>query len=127
MPNEAILEFMRRLLAGTKNGSVKWEKTAQKSERFKAKSGSGSIILYEELVEEDTWATVLEIRDQNAQVLETVATDPLRPGAWRNWEETLHSLHEEARLSALGTAKTLETLADEWKLPPDPESDDIPF
>jgi hypothetical protein len=127
MPNEAIVEFMRRLLAGTRNGAVTWEKVAQRVDRFTAKSGSGAVVTYEDQVDEDTWATVLEIRDSNSQVLETVATDPLRPGAWRDWEETLHSVHEEARLSALGTAKTLETLAAEWKLPPDPNSDDIPF
>lgn len=121
MANEAIVEFARRLLRATEEGSLKWELVDSPEGPYIAKAGAGSV-----LVAGGPTATQLVVRNQSDQTIETLEAEPSRPGAWREWEETLHQLWDEARLSALGTTEVIKELADEWNLPPDP-GDDIPF
>jgi hypothetical protein len=127
MANEAVTEFVRRLLRATREGTLNWE--LQGSSEFTAKAGKGSVV-----VGGDATATAFDVRNAAGQVIERLQADPERPGAWRPWEEDLHALWEEARLSAMGTTEVIKDLAEEWKLPPDPNSefqpsseDDIPF
>lgn len=127
MANEAIEEFVRRLLRATEQGTLKWD--LQGTTDFIAKAGKGSV-----RIGGGPQATVLEVRNVMDQTLETLEADPERPGAWLPWEETLHRLWEEARLSAFGTTEIIKELSAEWELPPDPHApkpppaeDDIPF
>jgi hypothetical protein len=126
MANEAVEEFVRRLLKATQQGSLKWELESPMD--FAAKAGSGSVF-----IGAGESATVFRVRNASGEVVETLQTEPDRPGAWRPWEENLHDLWEEARLSAMGTTEVIKDLAKEWNLPPDPAAfqppseDDIPF
>lgn len=121
MANETIERFARRLLRATVEGDLEWSRVRQSDARFTAKAGSGSVVIQEN----DNTSTELLIRDSNQKVIETLTDEPDRPGAWRPWEETLHELFKQARLSGMGTTELLGKLADEWDLPPDPE--EIPF
>src|SRR5262245_13443710 len=106
MPNDAVIAFVRRLLRATQEGTLKWESDTPGGP-FMAKSGSGSV-----LVGGGDVATVFTVRDSKEQVIETLATEPQRPGAWLPWEEALQALWGEARLSALGTTEVIKDLSE---------------
>jgi hypothetical protein len=122
MAVDAVAQFARRLLQATKTERLKWDLVESSDGPFIAKAGKGSV-----LVGGGPSATILTVRNAEDEEIETLQADPERPGAWRPWEETLHELWQEARLSALGTTEVIKDLAEEWNLPPDPDDDDIPF
>jgi hypothetical protein len=123
-----IESFARRLLVASKNGEIVWERSERDPDTFMAGAGSGSVRLSTHEIGEDVgvFANRLELLDADGKVVDTMETDPTRAGPWRDWEVTLNSLYDAARLIGSGTSKVIKGLADEWGLPPDPE-DSIPF
>jgi hypothetical protein len=119
--------FARRVLRATKNGQISWATSETDSRAFVASAGAGSVRITGVQVDEDTWAIRLEILDSSGRVTNTRDTDPLRSGPWLDWETTLNDLYDAAHFAGSGTSEVLQALNDEWKLPPDPEDEDIPF
>jgi hypothetical protein len=120
-----IYSFARRLLAASQKGIIEWKRTERDPSAFIASADAGAVRVSAPQVDEDIHATRLELLDADGSVADSLETEPTRAGPWLDWEETLNSLYDTARLSGSGTAKVIEGLAEEWALPPDP--DEIPF
>lgn len=119
--------FARRVLRATRSGKISWSRADDDSQTFIASADSGSIRIYEFGVGSQHDATQLEILNPDGQVTASRVTDPLRPGPWLDWEETLRQLYTAASFAGSGTSKILEDLATQWNLPGDPADEDIPF
>lgn len=125
-----IETFVFELLAGTENGSVKWERTSS-VDLFRAEGESGKIRIYRK--SEEPLVISLTIADTSGRSVGEVETDPYRSGPWQGWERALMDLFDAAKLQAFGTTDVLRGLREEFGLPqinpPEdpPVEDDIPF
>lgn len=120
-----LIPFVRQLLGATNAGRLRWAKDAE-GEGFLAVAQAGSVRIAEDASSADsppvTW---LELLTASGSVIDSLSTEPDRPGAWRDWESDLIRLYEAAELDASGANDLLRALEDEWNLPK--ADDDIPF
>jgi hypothetical protein len=118
-----LIDFATQLLIGTHQGRVRWQ-TTDDPVRFIATGETGAI----RIGPVDLSSPVaLELLDKHGDIIESLSTDPERPGPWRDWETTLMELAQAARLDASGAISVLDGLRQEWKLPQTSADDDIPF
>jgi hypothetical protein len=113
--------FSHQLLAGTRNGSAKWERT-QSQDTYRIHGDSGIVEI--KRVSAEPLTIRLTIADADGNSVGSIETEPYRPGAWYAWEKALMSLFSEVELQASGTADVLKGLKNELGLPDAPLVDD---
>ena len=113
-----IENFALQLLAGTNNGTVKWE-TSDDPDVLLLKGASGLVKMRR--IDEDT--ITLEIFNDDGALVGTTGSDPNAPGPWQPWEIALRELFPIATLQARGTTEVIHNLEKELGL----ANDDIPF
>jgi hypothetical protein len=118
-----IYDFMRSVAAATNQGQIPWEVEDERA--YVARGSSGALRVMQGPSDADP--VRLQVLNTDAQVIESLVTEPQRPGQWRSWEQTLNSLYIAAGQQAKGVTEVVEDLSKEFGLKPVPLEDDIPF
>jgi hypothetical protein len=119
-PDEKTQSLIRRLRVATERGIVEWEAKEERSFRVLAPTATVSV---QSADDDGGHPYFVEIRNADGLVIGGGNTIP--GAGYADWEEDIAGLYLAARNSALGIDQAFRELADDLKLPSDPN--EIPF
>jgi hypothetical protein len=121
-PDASIVEFVKRLTLGTRQGSVPWVTRDADGLWLEVEIDAGTASIRSESEDGDHPFT-FELKNAKGQVLAHTTT--LVGEHYVGWEQDLEALFKAAHNSALGVDEALSEFASKLDLPEAPS--DIPF
>lgn len=112
-------DFAMNIARATRRGTIPWERTAPAF--FLAEAAGVAMVISRP--DTDSPAVRLSILDKREEVIDSIETDPHRPGPWQPWEEALNEVIDLAQDQASGISDALVQLSEAFGI----KDDDIPF